>query len=50
MGGYGQHVEQPDELEAALERAFASGKPACINVTLDPQGTVKTGAGTPYIV
>jgi acetolactate synthase-1/2/3 large subunit len=50
MGGYGEHVEQPDELEAALERAFASGKPACIDVTLDPQGTVKTGASTPYIV
>lgn len=50
MGGHGEHVEHPDELEPALERAFAAGKPACINVSLDPKGITKTGAGTPYIV
>ncbi|RME44038.1 MAG: hypothetical protein D6796_12275 [Caldilineae bacterium] len=50
MGGYGEHVTHPDELEPALKRAFASGKPACINVTLDPNGMAKTGASTPYIV
>ena len=50
MGGYGEQVENPDEIGPALERAFASGKPACINVPLDPEGMAKTGASTPYIV
>ncbi|RMG74951.1 MAG: hypothetical protein D6711_07685 [Chloroflexi bacterium] len=50
MGGYGELVENPDDLLPALERAFASGKPACINVILDDRGMAKTGASTPYIV
>jgi acetolactate synthase-1/2/3 large subunit len=50
VGGYGEFIENPDDLEGALERAFASGKAACINVVLDKQGIVKTGASTPYIV
>ncbi len=50
LGGYGEFIEQPDEIVPALERAFASGKPACINVMIDPKGMVKTGASTPYIV
>lgn len=50
MGGHGEYVEHPDELGDALERAFASGKPACINVVLDPYGMANTGASTPYIV
>ena len=32
LGGYGEVVEKPEELRPALERAFASGLPACINV------------------
>ncbi len=50
MGGYGEHIDDPNDLGNALERAFASGKPACIDVTIDPEGMVKTGASTPYIV
>jgi acetolactate synthase-1/2/3 large subunit len=50
MGGYGEHVEQPDEIGPALERAVASGQPACINVTIDPEGLAKTGSSAPYIV
>ena len=50
MGGYGEYVTKPAELEAALKRAFASGKAACINVALDPEGMSKTGASSPYIV
>lgn len=50
MGGYGENVTNPDDIRPALERAFASGKPACINVTLDPLGMAKTGSSTPYIV
>jgi thiamine pyrophosphate-dependent acetolactate synthase large subunit-like protein len=36
LGGYGELVERPDELAPALERAFASGKPALVNVLTDP--------------
>lgn len=50
LGGYGELVEQPDDILPALERAFASGMPACINVIIDPKGLLKTGASTPYIV
>jgi len=32
MGGHGELVETRDQLGPALERALASGKPACLNV------------------
>lgn len=50
MGGYGEHIDDPAEIKPALERAFASGKPACINVTIDAAGMARTGASTPYVV
>ncbi len=34
MGGHGEFVENPDDIIPALERAFASGKPALVNVIL----------------
>jgi acetolactate synthase-1/2/3 large subunit len=36
LGGHGQLVERPGELRGALERAFASGMPALVNVLTDP--------------
>ncbi|MFQ5710058.1 MAG: thiamine pyrophosphate-binding protein [bacterium] len=36
LGGYGEFVTEPDEIAPAIERAFASGKPACVNVAIDP--------------
>jgi len=36
VGGHGELVREPDELAPALERAFASGKPALVNVLTDP--------------
>ncbi len=36
LGGHGELVEQPGDLRPALERAFASGKPALVNVLTDP--------------
>jgi thiamine pyrophosphate-dependent acetolactate synthase large subunit-like protein len=36
LGGYGELVERPEDIRPALERAFASGLPACINVLIDP--------------
>ncbi len=34
LGGYGEFVERPEDLEAALQRAFASGRPALLNVVV----------------
>jgi acetolactate synthase-1/2/3 large subunit len=36
LGGYGELVERPEEIRPALERAFRSGLPACINTICDP--------------
>ena len=36
LGGYGELVDRPDEIRPALERAFKSGLPACVNVICDP--------------
>jgi acetolactate synthase-1/2/3 large subunit len=36
LGGYGELVEKPADLRPALERAFASGLPALVNVLQDP--------------
>jgi acetolactate synthase-1/2/3 large subunit len=36
LGGYGELVERAQDVQPALERAFASGKPALVNVLTDP--------------
>jgi acetolactate synthase-1/2/3 large subunit len=36
LGAYGELVEKPADIVPALERAFRSGKPACLNVLIDP--------------
>jgi len=35
FGCHAEHVEHPADLSGALERALASGKPACVNVMTD---------------
>ncbi len=35
LGGYGEFVTEPDEIAPAIQRAFDSGKPACVNVIMD---------------
>jgi acetolactate synthase-1/2/3 large subunit len=35
LGGHGEHVSRADDLEPALARAFASGRPAVVNVMID---------------
>jgi acetolactate synthase-1/2/3 large subunit len=35
LGGHGEHVTREADLPAALERAFRSGRPACVNATID---------------
>ncbi len=36
FGGHGEHVERPEDIAPALERALASGQPAIVDVALDP--------------
>jgi acetolactate synthase-1/2/3 large subunit len=35
LGGHGEYVERAADLSAAIERALASGKPACVNVMIE---------------
>ena len=37
FGAHGEHVTKPGELEGAIERALASGKPAIVDVMIDQQ-------------
>jgi acetolactate synthase-1/2/3 large subunit len=37
LGGYGDHVTEPKDIRPALERARQSGRPACVNVMIDPR-------------
>ncbi len=34
LGGHGEHVTEPDQIAPAIERAFASGLPALVNVEI----------------
>ena len=42
LGAHGEYVDRPEQLRPALERAFASGKPAVINVVTDPEANSTT--------
>ena len=48
LGGHGEYVEEPGEIRPALERAFAAGKPALVNVKMrqDSEGGMK---GSTYV-
>ena len=37
FGAHGEHVTRPGDLEGALHRAFASGKPAIVDVMIDQE-------------
>ena len=43
MGGHGEYVEDPNDIIPALERAFDSGKAACVNVVLERDREYKGG-------
>ena len=38
MGGHGERVTEPDQIKPAIRRALDSGKPAVVDVVLDPRG------------
>jgi acetolactate synthase-1/2/3 large subunit len=42
LGAHGEYVEKPHDLRPALERAFASGKPAVVNVITDSKARAQT--------
>jgi len=44
LGGHGELVTEPAQIRPALERAVASGTVACVNVMLDPEAPVTSGA------
>jgi acetolactate synthase I/II/III large subunit len=44
MGGHGELVTEPAQIRPALERAVQSNTVACVNVMLDPDAPVKSGA------
>ncbi len=43
LGGHGEFVDRPEQFRGAWERALASGKPACINVIVDPYAPYNSG-------
>jgi acetolactate synthase-1/2/3 large subunit len=45
LGGYGELVEKPSEIQAALQRAQDSGVPALVNVKIDEQMRVSSAYG-----
>lgn len=45
FGGHGEFVERPDQIRPALERAYASGKPALVNVVADQYARANTNMG-----
>jgi acetolactate synthase-1/2/3 large subunit len=44
LGGEGEHVDHPEDLVPALERAFASGTVYCVDVAIDPEAAAASGA------
>jgi acetolactate synthase-1/2/3 large subunit len=44
FGGRGAHVEDPAALDGAIKDALASGEVACVNVMIDPEFVLRTGA------
>jgi acetolactate synthase-1/2/3 large subunit len=44
LGGRGEHVDDPADLEPALERAFASGTVSCVDVSIDPEAAASSGS------
>jgi acetolactate synthase-1/2/3 large subunit len=49
FGGHGEYVETPQQIRPALERAFASSKPAIVNVKTDYRARATTMRFTNYM-
>jgi acetolactate synthase-1/2/3 large subunit len=46
LGGHGEFVERAADLEPALARALASGRPACVNVMIEGLAAPTFGGGS----
>jgi acetolactate synthase-1/2/3 large subunit len=48
LGGHGEYVERAEDLPGAIDRALASGRPACINVMIESIAApvIRLGQGT----
>jgi thiamine pyrophosphate-dependent acetolactate synthase large subunit-like protein len=46
LGCHGELVERPEQIRAALERAFDAGKPALVNVLLTGETSVYQATGS----
>jgi thiamine pyrophosphate-dependent acetolactate synthase large subunit-like protein len=44
VDGHAEHVESPDQIRPALDRAFASGRVAVVHVRVDPKATRISGS------
>ena len=44
LGGHGELVTKAEDIRPAIERAIASGKPACVNVHVDEHADVATSS------
>ena len=42
LGGHGELVTKPEQIRPAIERAFESGKPACVNVHVEEHARATT--------
>ncbi len=48
LGAHGEYVDKPEDIKPALERAYASGKPAIVNVVTDRWAASTTQNFQPY--
>ena len=48
LGGHGEHVTEAGHLRPALERAAASGRPACVNVEIRRAGAPAVSRGSTH--
>lgn len=48
LGCHGEYVRRPNDVRPALERAFAAGKPALVNVETDPSAAATTSKFAAY--
>ena len=49
LGCHGEYVEEPNQIRPALDRAFACGKPALVNVKTDHRATAVTAKFSAYM-
>ena len=48
LGCHGEYVEEPDQIRPAIERAFAAGRPALVNVKTDYRARATTAKFSTY--